>query len=531
MAQRLVTAEEMRRIDAQATKELSIPGIVLMENAARSACEVVEEYFAEEDCPCRGIKDLQVLVICGKGNNGGDGLAIARLLDNREAEVTVLLLGRVADLKGDPKTNYAILRHSNVEIHEVSTERRLQQFLAGYPEPDVIVDAIFGTGFKGKPSGIQAPAIKYINGSESFVLAVDIPSGVSADDGKVEGCAVMADATVTMALLKRGLILFPGKDYCGDVWIGDIGIPHSAFRIPHSAVTLLLDSEDVARIMPFRPSAGHKGTFGTALFVAGSRGFTGAAKLASLAALRIGCGLSKLCVPISMLSSVEAGLTEVVKFGAHDTPEGALSLAAFPQIAGLLKDANVLAIGPGIGTLPDTRELEIKILKAARVPVVIDADGVSNLAGQTRLLKSLKAPVVLTPHPGELSRLLGISPADINADRIEICRAAARELGAVLVLKGAPTVIGSPDGEVSVNPTGNSGLGSGGTGDVLTGVIAGLIAQCVPPFEAARAAVFLHGQAADIAAEDMTEYGLIAGDLLDYLPQAVKSLWCECTER
>jgi NAD(P)H-hydrate epimerase len=282
--------------------------------------------------------------------------------------------------------------------------------------------------------------------------------------------------------------------------------------------------------MPFRSAAGHKGTFGTALFVAGSRGFTGAAKLASLAALRIGCGLSKLCVPISVLSSVEAGLVEVVKFGAYDTAEGALSRAALPQIAGLLKDAQVLAIGPGIGTLAETRELEMNLLKASRVPVVIDADGVSNLAGSNRFLKSLKVPKVLTPHPGELSRLLNVAPADINRDRIEICRRTAKELDAVMVLKGAPTVIGSPDGRVFVNSTGNSGLASGGTGDVLTGMIAGLIAQGVPAFEAAQAGVFLHGRAADVAAEDKTEYCLIAGDLLDYLPRAIKSLRCECED-
>jgi NAD(P)H-hydrate epimerase len=528
MSNRLVTADEMRAVDAHAIRKLGIPGMVLMENAARSACEVIEDYFGSEDCACCGISDLPVLVVCGSGNNGGDGLAIARLLANRDADVTVLLLGRAQDLKGDAKTNCNILRHSDVEIHEVTTERGLEKFFAGRPDPEVAVDAIFGTGFKGRPSGIQASAINRINVLDSFVLAIDIPSGVSADDGRVEGCAVNADATVTMALLKRGLALYPGKDYCGDVWIGDIGIPQSALRSPQSAATWLLDTEDVQQILPFRPSAGHKGTFGTALFVAGARGYTGAAKLASLAALRIGCGLSKLCVPISVLSAVEAGLTEVVKFGVYDTPAGTLSARSLTQIADVLKTAQVLAIGPGIGTLSETQDLQMEILRHVRVPVVIDADGVSNLAGHTRLLKTLKVPAVLTPHPGELSRLLDISPADINADRVEVCRRAAREFGAFLVLKGAPTVIGSPDGRVFVNSTGNSGLASAGTGDVLTGMIAGLIAQGVPPFEAAQAGVFLHGRAADLAVEDKTEYGLIAGDLLDRVPRAVKSLNCEC---
>jgi NAD(P)H-hydrate epimerase len=530
MATRIVTAEEMRDIDRRATTEFSVPSIVLMENAARGVCEVIEEYFTgkghlAERCPycrCHGIEGLGVLVVCGMGNNGGDGLAIARLLANRDAEVRVILLGRAADLKGDPKTNRAILAHCNIELHEIVSVRQLRRDFERWGAADVIVDAIFGTGFKGKPDGIQAEAIELINRNDAFAVAVDIPSGVGADDGRIEGRAVMADATVTMALPKRGLLLYPGRGHCGDVWIADIGVPANQLKL--GGDTFLLERADIARALPLRNPAGHKGTFGTTLVIAGSAGFTGAAGLTSMGALRIGCGLAQLGVPASLLGRVEARLSEVVKYGLPETPEATLSADALPQIKNLLAAADSLAIGPGLGTEPEMRDLELEIIQASKIPVVIDADGVSNLAGKTSLLKKLNVPFVLTPHPGELSRLIRVSPDEINADRIEVSRTTARELGGVLVLKGAPTVIATPEGKVFVNPTGNSGLGSGGTGDVLTGMIAGLIAQGAPVLEAAQAGVYLHGLAADLAVEDKTEYSLIAGDLLDYLPKALCAL-------
>jgi NAD(P)H-hydrate epimerase len=526
----------MRALDAKAAAELAIPGIVLMENAARSVCEVIEEWAGapggscgEGECTCRpslpgypGGREsalaLRCTVVCGKGNNGGDGLAIARLLANRGARVNVILLARGAELKGDARTNWRILRHSQVRTTEVSTPARLNRTLAGLADADVIVDAIFGTGFAGRPEGLAARAIQAINRCGAYKVAVDIPSGVCADEGQVEGIAVKADCTVTMGLLKRGLALYPGKEYCGDVWIGDIGVPTNQFA---GGKTFLLEEADVRRMLPERSPAGHKGTFGAALVIAGSPGFTGAASLASLAALRVGAGLARLVVPRGVLGAVEARAVEVVKYGMGETAEGALGLAAGPRIERLLADSRALAIGPGIGLGEETRELEFRILRAARVPMVVDADAVSNLAGNTDLLRKLKAPFVLTPHPGELERLIGMAPADINRNRIEVARKTAQELNGVLVLKGAPTVVAAPDGRVWVNSTGNSGMGSGGTGDVLTGAICGLLCQGMPVLEAALAGVYLHGLAGDLAADEKTEYGLIAGDVLEFLPRAI----------
>ena len=505
-----------------------------MENAARSVCEVVEEYFNDdpsrrtghgsegEHCRCREVADLKVLVVCGKGNNGGDGLAIARLLANREAEVSVVLLAKAGDLKADARTNLDILRHCSVPITEALTPRRLSQVFARHSDADVVIDAIFGTGFRGKPPALHARAIDLVNAADGMVIAVDIPSGVQADDGTIEGCAVVADVTVTMAILKRGLVLSPGRECCGDVWIGDIGSPQSAIR--EAGDTFLLDQNDVESLMPRRPASGHKGTFGTALIVAGSPGYTGAACLASRSALRAGCGLSKLALPEKLLPIVESGLIEVVKFGLPQTSEGALSREAWPRLKELIGTADALAIGPGIGTAPETRNLELEIIAQSRLPLIIDADGITNLTGHTDLLRKRRHGTILTPHPGEISRLLGISPAEINAGRIDVARKAARDWNVVLILKGSPTVIASPDGKVYVNSTGNSGLGSGGTGDVLTGMIAGLLAQQPTALAAALTGVYLHGLAGDLAAEDKTEYALIAGDLLDYLPGAIKTV-------
>jgi ADP-dependent NAD(P)H-hydrate dehydratase / NAD(P)H-hydrate epimerase len=522
MASRLVTAEQMRGLDLKASREFGIPSIVLMENAARSVCEVIEDYFQEEECKCQGMRDLKVLIFCGKGSNGGDGLAVARLLANRGCRVSVVLLGAGTELRGDSKINYDILKHSEVICTSAISARQVDRCLSDLGDPDVIVDAIFGTGFKGKPAGLFAHAIEKINESDALVVAVDIPSGVQADDGRVEGVAVQADATVSMALLKRGHALFPGKEYCGDVWIGDIGVPQG--QLAKGGDTFLLDADDVRRILPVRPADGHKGTFGTALTIAGSPGYTGAASLAAAAALRVGCGLSKVAVPQGSLGVVESTVREVVKFGLPQTPAGAFRAEALPRVRELLVATDVLALGPGMGTLPETRDFELKLLREIKIPVVIDADGINNLAQHTEILETLKAPVVMTPHPGELSRLVGLPPQQINDDRIEVCRRYAEEFGVVLIIKGAPTVVASPENVVWVNPTGNSGLGSGGTGDVLTGMIAGLIAQGLPALDAAQVGVYLHGLAADLAAEDKTEYSLMAGDLLEYIPEAIKAL-------
>ncbi|MFB0509650.1 MAG: NAD(P)H-hydrate dehydratase [bacterium] len=512
---RIVSGSEMRGIDKAAEKKYGIPSIILMENAGLGVCNVIEEYFPS-------LSNLKILVICGKGNNGGDGFVVARHLINSGAEVSVVLLGKKNEIMGDAKTNRQILEKSSVRVVEIKTVAQLKRLTSDF-NPDVAIDAIFGTGFSGQPKGFYRETIKFINQLPAFIIAVDIASGVDADDGSVKEDAIMADATVTMGFLKRGHILFPGRTYSGDIWIADIGIPVKT--INNQGNTFLIDGELVKNILPKRLAQGHKGTFGTALILAGSRGYSGAAVLTSLAALRSGAGLVKLGVPEAIINPIEAKLTEVVKFALPQTKAQTFAVSGLALILEQAKTADVLAIGPGITTNPETKELELAILKQVKVPVVIDADGVNNLT--QAIIKQLKAGLVLTPHPGELSRLIGKSPSEINAQRIEIGRQYAKEFNSTLVIKGAPTVISSQDGKVYVNPTGNNGLGSGGSGDVLTGIITGLIAQGCSSLNAAIAGVYLHGLAADLAVAEKNEYALIATDVLEHLPKAFNEIFAE----
>ncbi|UCG42238.1 MAG: NAD(P)H-hydrate dehydratase [candidate division WOR-3 bacterium] len=510
--QRIVTAAQMSRLDSKAVEECGIPGMVLMENAGRSVCDSIQDRFER-------LAGLEVAVVCGKGNNGGDGFVVTRHLLNRGADVNCFLLGRVAELKGDARANADVLLKAGTTIEEVANEDRL---VRAFESCALVVDAVLGTGLDSAPRGLFAGAIELINRSGCFVVSVDIPSGVNADTGAAYEPAVAADLTVTMALPKYGHVLFPGRGLCGDVEVADIGIPERL--LAEGADTFFVDEDHVADILPERPEHGHKGTFGTALIVAGARGFSGAACLAGTAAVRSGCGLVKLAYPEAVAGPVEANVLEAVKVPLPGTDAGTIAPAALDALLELAQDAECVAIGPGITTNPETAAFQLDLLPRLKCPVIVDADGINNLAGRLDLLSGIGAPSILTPHPGEFARLTGMKPDEVNRDRINVSREFARRHRVVLVLKGAPTVTATPAGEVFVNPTGNSGLGSGGTGDVLTGLMAGLLAQTKEPVHAAVSAVFLHGLAADLAAEDMPERCLAAGDLLDYIPDAFGSV-------
>ena len=510
--QRIVTAGRMKNIDRKAMSEWGIPGIVLMENAGRAVADALEEALEPLDL-------MKVAVVCGKGNNGGDGFVAARHLLNRGIEVEIMLLGNTADLTGDARTNADILAKPGIPIAELADSAALAERLE---HAEVVIDAVFGTGLNTAPRGRYAEAIDAVNESDCFVLAVDVPSGVDADTGDVPGSAVEADLTVTMGLAKQGLLLHPGRACCGDIEVADVGIPEHLLNDEFD--TALIEDEDILEALPERPDNGHKGTFGTALLVAGARGFSGAACLTGTAAIRAGAGLVKLAYPESITGIVEAGVIEAVKIPVPDTGNGTLALAALDRVLAHAADARAVAIGPGITTDPETQELVLKLLPALSAPVVIDADGLNNLAGRLDVLTAMPAPAILTPHPGELSLLTGRPAPEIDHDRINVARGFAREHGVLLVLKGAPTVVATPAGIVFINSTGNSGLASGGTGDVLTGLIAGLLSQGAEPLDAALAGVFLHGRAADIAAEEFTGYALCAGDVIDHLPDAFTSV-------
>lgn len=500
----------MREIDQKAEKEFSIPSLILMENAGHEVIRILKDYLG------KGLKDYKIWVFCGKGNNGGDGFVVARYLKNEKAEVKVFLFAEEEEIRGDAKKNYEIIKKIGLEIKEIKDEKSLFTLSE---RPDIIIDALFGTGFSGKPTALYRKAIELINHSPALVLSIDIPSGVS-ERGKVEDMAVKASLTVTMGFIKDSLILFPGKRYVGQLFIADIGIPN--FLLAQEGDKFLIEEADIKRIFPQRIPEGNKGTFGKVLVIAGSLGFSGAASLTALAALRIGSGLIRLASLKEIMPALEAKLTEVVKIALPQEEEATYSIKIIPLIENYLKDTDAFALGPGIGTKPQTKEFLLSLLPKIEKPVVIDADGVNNLAGEEKIFKGMKAPVVLTPHPGELARLINLSPQEINENRIEVAQEFARKNNLILVLKGAPTVIGTPQGKVFINPTGNSGLASGGTGDVLTGFIAGLLAQGLDPLNSALVGVYLHGLCADLGVREKTEYAFIANDILDYLPLAIK---------
>ncbi len=519
---RIVNQKEMSEIDRESAEKLNIPTMILMENAGRSVVEYLQRIFNinDEDFPKKSF-----LIFCGKGNNGGDGFVAARFLLNKGAKVKIILLGRFAELKGDAKINAERYKNMGGETIELEKEDSLfTDFLEESKKETYIIDAIFGTGFKGEITGIYKRAIEFINQSGFPIIAVDVPSG-TMDDGRVGNFCVKANFTITMGFIKRSLLLPPARDYAGKIFISDIGTFYNYFN--NKGNTYLLEEKDIKEFLPKRVSWGHKGTFGTCLIIAGSRGYSGAACLTALGALKIGSGLVYLASPKTIIDVIETKLTEVVKIPL-DWEDG-YTLSNLDKINNILSKIDVLAIGPGIGFTEKTKEFIKKFLisiSERKIPVVIDADGINCLSEEIDLLKDFAKDnqIILTPHPGELSRLIKISPEKINENRIEIARSFSQKYGAYLVLKGSPTVIGVPEGIVYVNPTGNSGLASGGTGDVLTGFITGLLAQRLKPEKAAIVGVYLHGLSADLALENQTEYDFIASDILTYLPKAIKKV-------
>ncbi len=518
---RIVNQKEMSEIDQESAEKLGISTMILMENAGRSIVEYLQRIFNINE---KDFSHKNFLIFCGKGNNGGDGFVAARFLLNKKAKVKVILIGKFAELKGNAKINAERYKNMGGEIIELEKEDFSLDFLKENKKETYIIDAIFGTGFKGEITGIYKKVIEFINQINFPVIAVDVPSGVM-DNGEIANVCVKADFTITMGFIKRNLVLPPGRDFAGKIFVADIGTFYDYFN--NRGNTYLIEESDVKEFLPKRVSWGHKGTFGTCLIIAGSKGYSGAACLAALGALKIGSGLVYLASPNTIIDVVEMKLTEVVKIPL-DWEDG-YTLENINKINKIFSKIDVVAIGPGIGTAQNTRMFIKKLLisiSERKIPAVIDADGINCLSEEINLLKDFakNTSIILTPHPGELSRLIKISPEKINEDRIEIARSFSQECGVYLVLKGSPTVIGIPQGIVYVNPTGNSGLASGGTGDVLTGFITGLLAQKLSPQKAAIVGVYLHGLSADLALEERTEYDFIASDILTYLPKAIKKV-------
>lgn len=511
---KVVSAYEMREIDRRSIEEYGLPGAVLMENAGHAAADAIEDVCLEE-----GVD--RVLVVAGKGNNGGDGFVVARHLVNRGIDTTILLIGKMADVKGDAKINLDIANKMGIEVRESLMDIPLVE--EEIRSAGLLVDALLGTGLSHDVEGFYAEVIDAINMSDSPIVSLDIPSGLDASTGRVLGTTVEADMTVTFCLPKIGCIIHPGAEYVGDLILADIGAPFDLLEDRDLKTSLIL-KEDAAELLLPRDEDSHKGSYGHLLVVAGSIGKTGAAVLAADAAMRGGAGLVTLAAPASLNDILESKLTEVMTEPVAEEKDGFFAKEAASNILEKLESKSALVLGPGISRQDETGQMLIQILGNLSIPAVIDADAIWHLAGAKELIQDSKASLILTPHPGEMARLLGISPAEVQADRIGTSRQFAAEYGCYLVLKGARTLVVAPSGEVFINTTGNSGMASAGTGDVLAGLIGALLCQGCSPLESAIAGVWIHGTAGDKAADEKGEAGLIASDIIEKMPEVMKSM-------
>jgi ADP-dependent NAD(P)H-hydrate dehydratase / NAD(P)H-hydrate epimerase len=509
---RILTAEAMREVDRAAIEEIGIPSLVLMENAAIGVVEALGKAFGEAE---------SAAVFCGPGNNGGDGLAVARHLSVRGWEVRIFLVTGGRDLSADAGVQLGICRKSELPIMEITNADVMDAAFDAAAECDLVVDALFGTGLDRPLNGLFALVVDAINALPSPCVAVDLPSGLSGSQAQLIGPHVDADLTVTFAAPKVPHVFPPAAEAVGEMVVTDLGIPARLVEdVEEEAGDLhLLMGEELAGLLPEREPGSHKGDYGHVLIVAGSPGKAGAAILAARAAVRSGAGLVTAAVPETILPTVDLGSVESMTLGLP----ASLGEGAVDTVLDAAEGKTVLALGPGLGQEPATVEAIRRIVLECPLPLVLDADGINAFAGRAADLAARRAETILTPHPGELGRLLGISTAQIQEDRVAAARGAAEETGAIVVLKGHLTLVASGTA-VFVNPTGNPGMATGGSGDVLTGLIAGLIAQGLDALDATVLAVYLHGLAGDLVATRLGEMALAAGDLIEILPAAFAAM-------
>jgi NAD(P)H-hydrate epimerase len=512
----LVTASEMQAMDRQTIESCGIPGSELMENAGRGAARFLLDYFTD-------VTKSSIGIIAGKGNNGGDGFVIARYLSQKGIRVSVYLLAKSSALKGDSAANLRLLSPLEVPVIEIPDETAFAKFKSDMQHFDLWVDAILGTGLTSDVKGYYRDVITFINSLHKPVFAVDIPSGLNSDTGQPCGTCIQAQATATFGFAKTGHILQPGAAFSGKLEIVDIGIPGQIAEEIGPNQYLLTPDQIQKYFQPRKPDT-HKGKTGHLLVIAGSPGKTGAAAMTAMAAMRSGAGLVTLGVPRCINAIVESQVLEAMTEPLPDIENGRLGESAYDAVMQLASGKQCLALGPGLGQTKETKNLVCRIIKESPIPLVIDADGLNNLAGHTKILKKLSVPVILTPHPGEMARLMGTTAQSVQQDRIKSARDFALHFNVHLVLKGAATVIAHPDGSAYLNPTGNSGMACAGMGDVLTGVIAGFITQGFTPISATRAGVYLHGCAADTLAESIGPVGYLASEVMHAVPGEIKKL-------
>lgn len=515
---RVCLSEEMRKADTVSINDYNIPGIVLMENAALGIINEIEKEVKKGKLPQKG----RACIICGTGNNGGDGLAVARHLVSKSWDVEVFICGDVNKIKGDALINLDIIRKLNIPIYsmEDSEIEVLDNILA---RSDLIVDGILGTGFKGKLKGSIEVVIDKINKQQKYVISIDNPTGLNCDTGFVETICIKANKTVTLGLPKVGLIINEGPHYCGELAVYGLSIPDQVYE-SLGIKRYITQEDDIRNFIKPRKLDSHKGSFGRVLIAAGSVGMEGAALLAAKAALRSGAGIVELAVPQGAFGAVRGVIPTLITHGFNDDGKGCFSKESIEEILSASENASVLLIGPGIRNNPNTKEFVSNIIKRCHKSLILDADGLNAICQCPEILLERHEETVITPHPGEMARLLNVSISDVQNNRLEAAENFAKKYNVYVVLKGYRTIIASPWGETWINPTGNPGMATAGSGDVLGGIIASFVAQGLEPMKAAVSGVYIHGAAGDRAAEKYGQWGMIASDIIKYIPHTIMDI-------
>ncbi len=503
---KVAKVDEMKDLDRRATEEFGLSQDLLMENAGQAVHFVISQEL--------GIKNNKFVVFCGGGNNGGDGLVVARKIHSDGGEVKIFLLDDEAKFKGAAIKNFEIVSRMPIEISRINS---IESVIAELFDCDAVVDCVFGTGLVRNVNGLYKDVIQLINESQCTVFSVDIPSGINGDTGEVMGVAVEADYTVAFGLPKVGNMIYPGYEHCGKLCLSHISFPPALYNANSIKVAINNPVE-----LPQRATDTHKGSYGKALFVAGSSSYLGAPYFSALSFLKAGGGLSYLAAPKTIWPFLASKGSEIVFVPQKETPSGSIALENKEELLKFSQTVDLVVLGPGLSLVKETQELAQNLAPEIDKPLIIDGDGITAIAEDMEKIKRRKAPTILTPHLGEMSRIAKMEIGEINKNKIDVLQRTAKELNAVIILKGAHSLIGYPDGTVFINVSGNSGMATAGSGDVLTGTIAAMHGLGLVLEDAVRMGVFIHGFAGDIAAVDKGEDGITAQDILDYLPETVK---------
>jgi len=499
--------EEMRSLDKTAIEKYGIPDQILMENAGLAAYSVILNEF--------GIEGKKFVVVCGMGNNGGDGFVVARKIHSLGGKVKVEIIGDPQKYKGAAGRNYEMVRDLKIEIQQFETIESLKSKIA---TSDAIIDAIFGTGLVRNIEGKYKEIVDAINQSGKTIFAVDIPSGINGNTGKIMGVAVKADYTCTFGLTKVGNLLYPGFENCGELYVTYISFPPEHYNNDSLKIEV-----NLPETLPQREIAGHKGSFGDVLFIAGAANYFGAPYFAALSFLKAGGGYSRLAAPKSVTPFIANKGSEIVFAPQGETSTGSISMKNKDNLLALSEKVDMVVIGPGLSLNEETQELVRQLVTEIKKPILIDGDGITAISKNMEIIKERTEPTILTPHLGEMARITGKSIKEVDENKIETLQKTATELNAIIVLKGAHSLIGFPDEKVFINLSGNSGMASAGSGDVLTGIIAAMFGLGMNLGDAVRTGVFLHGFSGDLVAEVKGEDGMTAQDILNYLPHAAKT--------